>query len=397
MPLITRSFTGIDIVAPPSYLFSNAIYKTEILDTLELIMQSNCFKYNDTYYSQVQGLAMGSPIAPTLANIAMHFVIETALRKLDYQPPLLFIYAEDILTAMPTDRIEHTIGVFNSIDTHIKFTIEKEQNSQIPFLDVLVIRSNNQLLTQWYKKPYSSDRILHYNSCHSRSQILASVASLKHRIFTLSHPSYYNRNVDTLHNILKKNGYPDIVINKLFRNTPQNNTENSKFSEQLPGDELQFFRFPFIDKLSKNIQFVLKKYDIRLAFYPTTKISHIYTNLKSKYDITDISQVIYKIPCMNCDLHYIGTTKNKLGRRLKQHANDCKLTNAQRPNKTALAQHHFQFGHDFNFDSATILDVEPIHRKRYLSEAIHIRHSTHSVNFNTDTQQLSHIYVGLLR
>ena len=83
MPLITRSFTGIDIVAPPSYLFSNAIYKTEILDTLELIMQSNCFKYNDTYYSQVQGLAMGSPIAPTLANIAMHFVIETALRKLD--------------------------------------------------------------------------------------------------------------------------------------------------------------------------------------------------------------------------------------------------------------------------------------------------------------------------
>ena len=200
-----------------------------------------------------------------------------------------------------------------------------------------------------------------------------------------------------MHNILKKNGYPDIVINKLFRNTPQNNTENSKFSEQLPGDELQFFRFPFIDKLSKNIQFVLKKYDIRLAFYPTTKISHIYTNLKSKYDITDISQVIYKIPCMNCDLHYIGTTKNKLGRRLKQHANDCKLTNAQIPNKTALAQHHFQFGHHFNFDSATILDVEPIHRKRYLSEAIHIRHSTHSVNFNTDTQQLSHIYVGLLR
>ena len=110
-----------------------------------------------------------------------------------------------------------------------------------------------------------------------------------------------------------------------------------------------------------------------------------------------MSGVVYKIPCMDCDLHYIGTTKNKLVSRLKQHANDCRLVNALRPNKTALSQHHFKFGHSFDFDSVTVLDIEPIHRKRYISEALHIKHSTHSINFQTDTQQLSQIYSGLLR
>ena len=397
MPLIVKSFSTLNIVPPSSYLFSDAIYKTEILNVLNLIMQSNCFKYNNSFYSQIQGLAMGSPISPTIASIAMHFVIEAAITQLDFCPPFLYIYADDILTLLPSDKIQSTLNIFNSIDKKIKFTMEEEQNSQIPFLDVLVIRLNDNLRTKWYKKPYSSNRILHYGSCHSRSQILASALSLKHRIFTLSHPSYHNTNANTIRDILNKNGYPNNIINRILTNTPRNATSSFTSNEPPTNDLTQYFKFPYVDGLSDRIRYVLKKYNIRLAYYPPTKISHIYSHLKPKCSVTDMSGVVYKIPCMDCDLHYIGTTKNKLVSRLKQHANDCRLVNALRPNKTALSQHHFQFGHSFDFDSVTVLDIEPIHRKRYISEALHIKHSTHSINFQTDTQQLSQIYSGLLR
>lgn len=37
----------------------------------------------------------------------------------------------------------------------------------IPFLDTLVVRDNNGLHTNWYKKPVASGRLLNYFSCHS--------------------------------------------------------------------------------------------------------------------------------------------------------------------------------------------------------------------------------------
>ena len=91
-------------------------------------------------------------------------------------------------------------------------------------------------------------------------------------------------------------------------------------------------------------------------------MSSLYSTLKDKINVFDRSNVIYKIPCSMCDKCYIGTTKNKLGLRIKQHTNDCKLKNAFL-NKTALANHRFRVNHEFNFNKTTILDLETNYRK----------------------------------
>ena len=33
--------------------------------------KSSCFLFNDVYYKQVDGVAMGSPLGPTLANLLL--------------------------------------------------------------------------------------------------------------------------------------------------------------------------------------------------------------------------------------------------------------------------------------------------------------------------------------
>ncbi|KAI4489114.1 hypothetical protein M0804_004612 [Polistes exclamans] len=87
------------------------------------------------------------------------------------------------------------------------------------------------------------------------------------------------------------------------------------------------------------------------------KIKSIYTKLKDKDDKLEQSNLVYKIPC-ECEKCYVGQTKQKLKKRLDQHRNDSKPTNAQKTNTTALAEHHFKTGHIFKFDETKILDKE---------------------------------------
>lgn len=46
----------------------------------------------------------------------------------------------------------------------------------------------------------------------------------------------------------------------------------------------------------------------------------------------------------------MGQTKQYLRSRVKQHDYDCKLGNIDKFNKTALAFHPFNEGHNFNFN-----------------------------------------------
>ncbi|KAI4475099.1 hypothetical protein M0804_014516 [Polistes exclamans] len=95
-----------------------------------------------------------------------------------------------------------------------------------------------------------------------------------------------------------------------------------------------------------------KNTNIKLVFYNLVKINSIYTKLKDKVDKFDQSNLVNKIPC-ECDK-----------KRLDQHRNDCKPTNVNKTNTTALAEHHFKIRHNLKFDAAPILDVEDNWYKR---------------------------------
>jgi len=85
-----------------------------------------------------------------------------------------------------------------------------------------------------------------------------------------------------------------------------------------------------------------------------------------------------------------------LGARIKQHGYDCQEKYRAKSEKTALAQHHFETGHDFNFSDVKILDREQGYRKRCISEMIHI-YITDNINLRSDVDNLSHIYSNLLK
>ena len=87
---------------------------------------------HDGYYRQRDGLAMGSPPAPLLANGWMH----KHDHKISDDAKLFSRYVDDVLRSIHKDRIEEKLAEINRLHPSLRFTIEVEENNQIPFLDM---------------------------------------------------------------------------------------------------------------------------------------------------------------------------------------------------------------------------------------------------------------------
>jgi hypothetical protein len=61
----------------------------------------------------------------------------------------------------------HLLEHLNSQNTHIQFTLEKETNSSLPYLDILITRELRNLKFTVYRKPTDRGILLSFDSNHS--------------------------------------------------------------------------------------------------------------------------------------------------------------------------------------------------------------------------------------
>ena len=118
-------------------------------DLKELILRCTLsieFRFNNTMYKQIDGVAMGSPLGPILADIFMSMletkVLNQHIEKLDFYCR----YVDDIfiLCDNRTD-INKLLKIFNDAHHLVKFTMESESNQTLPFLDVLLVKMFDEL------------------------------------------------------------------------------------------------------------------------------------------------------------------------------------------------------------------------------------------------------------
>ena len=113
------------------------------------------FVFNVKFYNQVDGVAMGSPLAPALANIFMGFYESKSLNEYNLHKPKFYLrYVDDILPAFEKEQDSlNFLNFLNNKHPNIKFTSEKQVNHSITFFDVFISGIDNQDLTlQTYHK-----------------------------------------------------------------------------------------------------------------------------------------------------------------------------------------------------------------------------------------------------
>ena len=115
------------------------------------------------FYNQIDGVAIGSPLALVLANIFMGFHKSKWLNEYNLKKPKFYLrYIDDILAAFDIEQ-----DFLNNRHPNIKFTIEKQINHSIAFLDVFISGINNQnLILQTYHKSIYTGLLLNFKCLH---------------------------------------------------------------------------------------------------------------------------------------------------------------------------------------------------------------------------------------
>ena len=116
---------------------------------------------------------MGSPVSVAIANMVMEEIEECALSTYGSPPKAWKRYVDDTFKVLRSDIVLDINDHLKSIHPSIQFTIERENDISLPFLDVLLKRQTDRKICTWFfRKPTHTDRYLgiHITLCHTRFQ-----------------------------------------------------------------------------------------------------------------------------------------------------------------------------------------------------------------------------------
>ena len=130
------------------------ITKKELKQLFIYTTSKTYFLFNDSIYDQIDGVAMGSPLAPVLANLFMgHYEHKWIQGYSAIGPGHYRRYVDDLFALF---QIEEQADLFfsylNKQHPNMLFTIEKQENGKLPFLDVLLTKEGEIFSTSVYHK-----------------------------------------------------------------------------------------------------------------------------------------------------------------------------------------------------------------------------------------------------
>nr|XP_060617816.1 uncharacterized protein LOC132767173 [Anolis sagrei ordinatus] len=295
----------------------NQRFPEDITALFHHCLTTSYFQWDNEFYEQKDGVAMGSPLSPVIANFYMEHFEEQALETATKKPTIWFRYVDDTFTIWShgEEELSRFLDHLNSIHPNIQFTMEKENEGRLPFLDVLVIRKPDQQLGHTvYRKPTHTNRYLHKNSNHHPSQKRSTIKALADRAKRICEPHLLQDELNHLNWALQANGYSTSDIRRAAR--PRTSHESQ--DEDPPRGKVFL---PYIKGTTDRIGKLMRKHNIQTIYKPTKKIQQMLRSAKDKRDPLTSSGV-YRIPC-SCGQVYIGTTKRSAQTRIKEHERHC--------------------------------------------------------------------------
>ena len=247
-------------------------------------------------------------------------IISTFKDKIVY-----FRYVDDCFLLVKSEKImDECFNIFNNAHNSISFTIEKEVNNELAFLDVLVKRDNNRFLTSVYRKKTFTGCYLNFQSNCSLKRKANLIKTLCHRAHKICSPELLSSELNNIKTLLNRNGYPQELVTKTIN---MHLKSYNKIKTLGPEKCVVTLKLPFLSKRSELVEKKVKQL-IRTSYFAanpriifTTK-PIIRPNGKDPISDVNKSMVIYQFSCF-CKASYIGMTKRQLGKRIKEHIPQC--------------------------------------------------------------------------
>ncbi|XP_052746613.1 uncharacterized protein LOC128199716 [Bicyclus anynana] len=314
----------------------------ELIELTHICMEQNYFRFNNDYYQQNEGLAMGSPLSPLMADIFMDDFENKNIVKNNH---ILYYYryVDDIIICWTgTDRqLDVFVDKLNNLHPKIKFKLEIEQNNSLNFLDVTITRVNNRHHFGIYRKPTYTDITIPASSCHPWQHKLAAFHSYVHRLMSIPLTrDQYNKELNIIYRMAISNGYNPNIVNRIINKKQLVLIRKELYGIPLEKPKKFKASLTYFGPVSERIAKTLRKHDINVAFRTNNSLKNI-CNGKDKLEKQHKSGV-YKLQCSECNATYIGQTGRNFDTRYKEHIS---AVRNDRPQRSHFAKHLLDTGH----------------------------------------------------
>lgn len=348
--------------------------KDEFIYGIKSCLESTIFQFEDNFYKQINGLAMGGPVSAAIANLVLEYMEEKILSALPFR--LLFYkrFVDDVIICCHKDDLERIFQFFNSFNENFIFTLECEKNGSISFLDVLITRKSGRFFTSWYQKPIFSGRYLNFWSVQPLHQKINVIQNLATRVCVLTHPIFRKNSIERAKKVLRQNCYPESLVNSIFAKVIH--FSYNGFPPKKVWEKTEVVVCPYMSSVSEKLAGALNPYGLTVVSSNSSNLSEFKTPLKAKTPKEKVSNVVYQIPCKDCQGVYIGQSSQYVHKRMDGHKF------AQE--KTALKQHIKEKTHSFDFQNVRILKREKSEQVRLGLEGLCILKEKNAVNSRTE-------------
>ena len=314
----------------------DSIDKETFIVLAELACCNVIFSTHRGYVMQRDGLAMGSPPAPHLAN----GWLSTFDSTIQGNSCLYERYMDDILCDVKKNEVEERLELINNLHPSLKFTYELESDGQIPFLDMLIYNINGKLSSMWYRKPTDTGLTLNYHALAPLKYKKSVISSFIYRIYRAS-SNWKNFHVGITQALktLECNQYPSSFIMPIVKKVvdklvcPAMDECVSERSEEdvdesdpnaclftLDDKDKFLFCVNYRGKPTEQLAHAFKRLNAPCrVIMKTKKIKSVLPALKPAVPKMFRSAVVYKIDCPGCDSSYVGFTSRHLQQRVREH------------------------------------------------------------------------------
>ena len=290
--------------------------------------------------------------------------------------------------------ISAIVAIFNEFHDKLKFTVEREEDNKLKFLDMTLQRTNGKITKTWTPKQ-ENGRYLDFNSespfQHKKNKAIALID----RAIKLTDAAKRPEAITTVRQILLINHYPRWFITKMIKNRTDQHYNSIRY-EEVSRKETKFVSTPYIPCLSEKLSKILDKHNITLAHKSRDKIKNtVFSRLKDSIPTMKTKNVVYAVPCGAEDgKMYVGQTGRMLKTKINEHQNNIRKKEA----KTGLTQHHLEEGHNFDFANTEILERIDNQASRTIAEAFHIKllGDDRTVNMQRECGGIDSAYNGLV-
>lgn len=305
-------------------------------------MSQNIFQFRGKFYMQTDGASIGNALSSFIAELFMcHF--ETSLERHPLFPRFYRRYIDDIFAILNKRMFDALKKLFEEKMDSIKqgairFTIERQVDGKLPFLNTMCEIVNGKIEVDVYRKPTHTMRLITSDSFHDIKHKMAAYHAMAHFMTSLAlTEEKIQKETRKILGIGLVNGFNESAIMKIIEKhqaKKQLNELSTFYTE--PPKRISVRYYPEVTRLLKP---VYKKCNIELVHRNEGSLRN--TLGRTKDTPLDLHKSgIYRIQCACCGRYYFGMTIRKVFIRFNEHVNS-----ARWKNKIAVGKHIFSANH----------------------------------------------------